>query len=201
MREKILHTASELFLNLGVRSVTMDDIAEKMAISKKTIYEHYNNKTELIKASTHFVFDQINNKISSICKDKEKISPIQALFDIDKIVLECIDEDNTVEFQLRKYYPDIYQSLDEKKLKLVTESVTENLEHGIALGLYRADLNKSIIAKLYYTSTIALKNSELFSPKRFKMSEIMKTYLTYHVRAIATPKGIKELETILQNEL
>jgi len=199
MRDKILEKASELFLTFGVKTVTMDEIAEKMAISKKTIYEHYKNKTDLIKATTHFIFEQISSRINVICNDEINTSPIKALFDIDALVLECIDEDNTVEFQLQKYYPEISRSLDEKKFRLITESVTENLERGIATGLYRADLNIPVIARLYFTSSIAIKNSDLFSPKEYKISEIMHSYLVYHIRAIATQKGLIELENILQN--
>lgn len=198
MKNKILEKASELFLTFGVKTVTMDEIAEKMAISKKTIYEHYKNKTDLIKATSHFVFERISTRISAICNDKEHISPIKALFDIDALVMECIDDDNTVEFQLQKYYPEISRSLEEKKFTLITESVTENLERGIELGLYRTDLNIPIIARLYFTSSIAIKNSELFSPKEYRISEIMKIYLIYHIRAIATPEGLKELELIIE---
>lgn len=198
MKNKILEKASELFLTFGVKTITMDEIAEKMAISKKTIYEHYKNKTDLIRATSHFVFDKISARITAICDDKVNISPIQALFDIDEVVSECVDDDNTVEFQLQKYYPEIAQSLNEKKFKLITESVTENLEQGIATGLYRPDLNLPIIARFYFSSTIAIKSSELFSPKDYKTTEIMRTYLVYHVRAIATPKGIKQLEKIIK---
>jgi AcrR family transcriptional regulator len=200
MKNKILEKASELFLTFGVKTITMDEIAEKMAISKKTIYEHYKNKTDLVKASSHYIFERIASRINSICNDEKQISPIKALFDIDALILECIDEDNTVEFQLQKYYPEISRSLYEKKFALITESVTENLERGIAMGLYRADLNIPVIARLYFTSSIAIKNSELFSHKDYKLSEIMHIYLVYHIRAIATKKGLKELELILKKQ-
>ncbi len=198
MKNKILETASQLFLNHGFKSVTMDDIANKMAISKKTIYEYYKNKLALIEATTHFVFEKISTRIDSICDDELSSSPIQTLFDIDTFILECMKEDNVAEYQLQKYYPQIFKSLGDKKFALITEGITDNLTKGIALGLYRADLNIPVIARFYYLGAIGVKNSELFSSSSYKISEIMYTYLLYHIRAIATPKGLLELNRVIE---
>jgi len=199
MKGKILETASQLFLSQGFKTVTMDDIAEKLAISKKTIYCHYKNKTALIKATTHFVFEKIIERINAICDENRTVSPIQALFDIDAVIIECLKEnDNSAEYQLQKYYPKIFHSLDEKKYELITKGVTDNLEEGIALGLYRKDINVPVIARIYYTNSMAVKNAEVFSPDEFNIPEIMRIHLLYHIRAIATSKGLEELEVILQ---
>ena len=198
MKEKILHTASQLFLSLGFKSVTMDDIAEKMAISKKTIYESYKNKTALVKATTHFVFEQITQKVDAICcKDCDK-SPIHTLFHINDFMLKHLNENNAPEYQLQKYYPKIASSLTEKKFSLITEGITENLERGIKNGLYRSDLDVTIVARLYYSSVSAIKSSDIFPSENYKTSDVMRAYLLYHIRAIATPKGIQELDNYLQ---
>ena len=202
MRNKILHTASELFLNLGFKSVTMDDIAEKMAISKKTIYEYYANKTTLIEASTNFIFDKITLKIDAVCSQDSDKSPIKTLFDLNKFMQEHIKEENAPEYQLQKYYPKIAEGLKEKKFTVMTAGITGNLEKGIELGLYRKDINIPVIARFYYVAVSNLKNSEIFQSENYKLTGLMNTFLQYHIRAIATTKGLKELENYLnKNEI
>jgi len=197
MQNKILHTASELFLNLGFKSVTMDDIADKMAISKKTIYEYYENKTALIEATINFVFIRITAKIDKVCGGDSNESPIKTLFNLNKLMQEHLREENAPEYQLQKYYPNIAQSLRKKKFKVITEGISENLERGIVLGLYRKDINIPIIARLYYISVSALKNSDIFQEGNYNIGVLMNTFLNYHIRAIVTNKGLKELENYL----
>jgi len=197
MRQKIVHTASELFLNLGFKSVTMDDIADKMAISKKTIYEYYENKTALIEATISYVFNQITKKIDKLCSVNSTDSPIKILFDLNKFMLEHINEENAPEYQLQKYYPKIAKNLYEKKFNVITEGISENLERGIALNLYRKDINIPIIARFYYVSVSALKNSDIFQEGNYEMGDLMNAFLNYHLRAIVTNKGLKELDNYL----
>lgn len=197
MQEKILHTASELFLNLGFKSVTMDDIADKMAISKKTIYEYYKNKTTLIEATINFVFNRITAKIDKVCGVDPNESPIITLFNLNKLMQEHLNKENAPEYQLQKYYPNIAQSLHEKKFTVITEGISENLKRGIALGLYRKDINVHIIARLYYVSVSTLKSSEIFQEGNYKIGDLMNAFLNYHIRAIVTSKGLKELENYL----
>lgn len=198
MKDKILHKAGELFLSLGVKNVTMDHIAEKMAISKKTIYEFYANKYDLIKATTEYIFEKILGEIDGICQKGED-HPIKNLFEINKFINQKLQEDNNTEFQLQKYYPDIYENISEKKYNVVIEGITENLEKGIAKGLYRSDIDIQTVAKFYYNGTTTLKNRTIFPQEQYKFGQLMQTYLTYHIRAIATEKGIRELEKYLEN--
>jgi len=201
MRNKILHKASEMFLNLGVKSVTMDDLAEKMGISKKTIYGFFNNKSDLIIAATHFMFENMMTQINCICSNSKE-SPIISLFEINNFIWNQINEENAPEYQLQKYYPEIYQSLFEKKFIAVTNGITENLQRGISLGLYRSDLDIPVIARFYYSGIDSIKNPDIFPLDQYKRSKLTPSYLIYFIRAIATPKGIQELENyIKKNEI
>jgi len=200
MKNKIIQTASQLFLTLGFKSVTMDDIAEKMAISKKTIYEYFQSKTSLVKAATHFVFEQVTQKIDGICCKECDANPIHTLFHINAFLLKQLQVNNAPEYQLHKYYPSIAASLTERKFKLITEGITENLENGIEQGLYRKDINIDIIARLYYSTMTAIKTTDIFPIDTYKLSEVMHIFLLYHIRAIATEKGIQELESYLKEQ-
>ncbi|WP_323027225.1 TetR/AcrR family transcriptional regulator [Gelidibacter japonicus] len=199
MREKIVHRATELFLSLGVKSVTMDDIANELGISKKTIYVHFENKTQLVEASTLEVFEIISQGIDAICQLQK--DPIEEIYDIKKLVMEHLkDEKSSPYHQLQKYYPKIFSSLRSKQYRLMEDCVADNLKRGITLGLYRDNLEIDIISKLYFTSIMSLKDKQLFPLKHFSMSSLMNHYLEYHVRGICTPKGLEVLTKIINNQ-
>jgi len=116
MREKIIHKSGELFLTLGFKSVTMDDIANALGISKKTIYQHFDNKTKLIEATTTNMFENICGGIYCICEASH--NPIEELYDIKMYVMNYLKNEKTSpQFQLKKYYPQIFQSLQMKQFE------------------------------------------------------------------------------------
>jgi len=194
MKAKIIETATSLFLNLGFKSVTMDDIAEKMAISKKTIYTHFENKTELVEASSLLIFEQISKIITQI--EAEKVNPIEETFKIKEIISHYLKGEKTSpEYQLKKYYPKIYAMLDIKKKEIINTCFKDSIARGIADGLFRAGLNIDMISKFYYLCITGIKQDELFIND--SLNDVMQAYLEYHIRAIATEKGIQTLNTIL----
>ena len=199
MKEQIIIKASQLFLNHGFKSVTMDDIAHEMAISKKTIYSFFKTKAELVAATTEYVFAQVSEKVDSICCEKCDVSPIHNLFHICDFMSEHLKQDNAPEYQLQKYYPQIAAALTDKKFKLITEGIIENLSRGIAKGLYRPDIHKEIIARIYFSSVSAISTSEVFRLPGYKLTQVMRTFILYHIRAIATPLGLEELNFYLKN--
>jgi len=194
MKDIIVQTATDLFLNLGFKSVTMDDIAERLAISKKTIYTHFSNKTDLVEATSLNIFEQISAIISRIeCK---QLNPIEETFRIKEIVSRYLKGETTSpEFQLKKYYPSIYAKLDIKKRKIINTCFKNNLKRGITEDCYRGDINVNLVSKFYYLCITAIKNDDLFSDDN--VNDVMAYYLEYHIRAIATEKGLKTLNKIL----
>ena len=199
MREKILEKAADMFLNLGFKSVTMDDIANEMGISKKTIYVHFENKTQLVKQVTFFMFNLISHGIDCICDLKK--NPIDELYEVKSFLLYHLkDEKSSPHYQLQKYYPKIYDTLKLKQFEVMSDCIKDNLNRGIEQGLYRKEIDVDYIIKLYFNGMMGLKNPELFEPTKYSMNYLMEGYLEYHVRAIATEKGIQSLNQILQNQ-
>ena len=88
MREKIISKSEELFLSLGFKSVTMDDIANTIGISKKTIYAHFSNKTELVEVVTFSVLDHITEGIDRI--NAASVNPIEELYEIKMFVMNYL---------------------------------------------------------------------------------------------------------------
>ena len=198
MKQKIIDKATDLFLTLGFKSVTMDHISNELGISKKTIYQHFPNKTKLVESTVLDVFYKVSEGIECICTLKK--NPIEEIYDIKNFVKDHLkDEKSSPQFQLQKYYPKIFNTLKQKQYEVMSDCVKENLTRGINLGLYRKNLNIEIITRLYFNTMITLKDQETFPLKNFSMNQLMDSFLEYHVRGICTTKGTETLEKILKD--
>jgi len=195
MKEKIIAKASELFLKLGFKSVTMDDIAGEMCISKKTIYKYFCNKEVLIEESTSTVHKQVHEIIDSIVA--KNFNSIQENFEIREMFRDMFknNTDTSPIYQLKKHYPEIYQNVLTYEIEQCTQYFRENIVKGIEDGLYRPDLNIDIYVRFYYTLIFHI-NENTISER--EAQEIELEALEYHTRAMATEKGIAELERQLQ---
>ena len=196
MREKILLSAADLFLNYGFKSVTMDDIANTLGISKKTIYQHFDNKTKLVEATTMYLFNAISQGIDHICSFEK--NPIEEIYDIKRFIMDHLkDEKSSPQYQLQKYYPKIFKTLKSKQFEVMETCVKDNLSRGVGLGLYRDSINIDFIARLYFNASLAIKDRDLFPLKQFSMNMLMEHYLEYHLRGICTTKGIQTLNQFI----
>ncbi len=197
MKEKIIIKSTEMFLTLGFKSVTMDDIASEMGISKKTIYVHFPNKTKLVESVTMHMFNNIACGVEGVCTLNK--NPIEEIYDIKNLIRDHLKGEKTSpQHQLQKYYPKIFESLKEKQFKIMNECVTDNLTRGIELGIYRPNLNIEFIARIYFNNMVCLKDPKLFPLKHFSMNELLENFLEYHIRGICTEKGNKILNKIIK---
>lgn len=197
MREKILEKSNELFLNLGFKSVTMDEIASSLGVSKKTIYKYFKNKTELVAAVTGFMFDTVSCGINGICE--LELNPIDEIFSIKRFVLDNLkDEKSSPQYQLQKYYPKIYASLKQKQFHIMQDCVINNLKKGIETDLYRESIDLEFISRIYFNGMIGIKDKDLFPLTDYSMNTLMDYYLEYHLRGICTEKGIQQIENQLK---
>ena len=201
MREKIIHKAAELFLTLGFKSVTMDDISNELGISKKTIYVHFENKTKLVEAVTFTIFDAVCDGIDCICD--ASTNPIEELYDIKMYVMNYLKNEKTSpQFQLKKYYPQIYQRLHLKQFEKMHESVKESIQKGVETELFRSNIDVDFISRMYFNGMSGIKDEHIFPLQLFTMEYLMESYLEYHLRAICTEKGLQILNKFIkQNQL
>lgn len=191
MKEKIIEKASDLFLKLGFKSVTMDDIAGEMCISKKTIYKYFCNKEILIEGTTALVHKQVHEVVDAIVA--KNLNAIHENFEIREMFRNMFknNTDTSPIYQLKKHYPEIYQNVIALENDQCGHWFKKNIEKGIREGLYRNDLNVAIYVKFYYTLVFHI-NETTVSEK--VAQEIELEALEYHTRAMATPEGIIELE-------
>jgi AcrR family transcriptional regulator len=195
MKDKIISKASHLFLKLGFKSVTMDDIAGEMCISKKTIYKYFCNKEVLIEESTELVHKTVHEVISTMVA--KNYNAIKENFEIRKRFKEMFQATDTSPlYQLKKHYPEIYQKVMNRELNECTMCFKQNIEKGIEQELYRKNLDVDIYVQFYYTLIFSIKENTV-SEKEATRLEL--EALAYHTRAMATPKGIAELEKQILN--
>ena len=198
MRDKIILKSTELFLNLGFKSVTMDDIASEMGISKKTIYVNFANKTKLVEAVTFSLFETICNGIDCICNVSK--DPIEELYAIKMYVMQHLKNEKTSpQYQLKKYYPQIFEVLQVKQFEKMHDSVKESLVKGIDTSLFRSNIDVDFISRMYFNGMTGIKDASIFPQNMFSMDYLMESYLEYHLRAIVTSKGLKILNQFIIN--
>ncbi|CAM3331878.1 HTH tetR-type domain-containing protein [Flavobacterium longum] len=190
MKDKIIDKAAELFLTVGFKSITMDDIAAKMGISKKTLYKYFSNKEQLVDETTMSFQQRINARIDDVlAKD---YNPIKELFEIKKTIQTFFQiTDTSPLYQLKKHYPETHDKLMDCEQKECAQLFGQNISRGIAQGLYRKETDIETCTFFYYALIMHINATTILEKDASKLELAL---LEYHIRAIATPKGIAELE-------
>mgnify|MGYP001450748896 FL=1 len=192
LKELILEKTRELFLTIGFKSVTMDQIAYDMGISKKTIYNFFENKNELVKAVTSYMFNSITNGVTEIKKNSN--NPINELYDINLFLIKYLKKESVSPlYQLEKYYPLIHKEINKKQFDFITKSTTGSLNNGIKLGLFRKDIKIDFISRLYFKGMIGIRDLDTFPLNLYDPVSLKIDFIEYHLRAIVTEKGLKKL--------
>ena len=193
--EEIIQVATKMFITLGFKSVTMDDVAAKMGISKKTIYKYFENKEALIEAGVNHVHLEIHRKTQSIFNmDKNAVEENFIMREMFNEMFKS-DGDSPV-YQLKKHYPVIFKKVHERESIQCKEMFTSNILKGIQQGLYKPEIKVDNVVLFYYMLIFGI-NENFQSEKEVTKLEL--SALIYHTNAIATEKGIAELEKQLLN--
>ena len=182
-----------MFLKLGFKSITMDDIAGEMCISKKTIYKYFINKEVLIAESTSIM----NRTVKQIIDEtlEKNYNPIEENFKIRENFKGLFQSAETSPlYQLKKHYPQIYDKVTKREFEETFNYLLQNIEKGTAQGYYRDGIAIENYSKLFFMMTFSI-NENTQSEKETRILEM--EALEYHIRAMATVKGIQELETQL----
>ncbi|WP_353078528.1 TetR/AcrR family transcriptional regulator [Flavobacterium sp.] len=194
MKEKIINRAKEMFLKLGFKSITMDDIACDMCISKKTIYKYFSNKELLIEESTQLVHKEVRETIDTIVA--KNFNAIEENFQIRRMFKEMFKYSETSPvYQLKRHYPEVYQKVVGYQIEICEGCFRDNILKGISEGLYRENIDVENYVKFYYTLIFSISENTALERDANNLEHIA---LEYHIRAMATVAGIIELEKQLQ---
>ncbi len=193
LKERIIRESMKLFLQYGVRSVTMDDIAKHLGISKKTIYQNFKDKEEIIFLATQSHFDEHLR----IMEEIERISdnPVEQLYRLSIALREQMKKVSIgVLYDLKKYYKDAWANYQKFKYEIIYQSVLDNLKKGIEEGLFRDDINPEILANLRIGEIELSFNKEYFPEDKFTLGEIHHQFFTHYTYGILSEKGFRLFE-------
>lgn len=191
---EILIKVAALFRKYGIKSITMDDISREAGISKKTLYQFVMDKSELVKKVIEFELNRTKDCFGIVCS--QGVNAIGELFEVNRFVIEMMKRYSpSFEYDLKKYYPDIYQNVVIARRERMHESVRQNLIRGKKEGIYRKELQEEIITKIQISRLENLYESDpVLSIDDFTTEKIFKEIFIYHIRGIANEKGIEFLE-------
>ena len=192
-----------MFFKRGVRSVTLDELSSELGISKKTFYQYFSNKEELInEVVTRFM--KHNTKLIQQFMESSNNS-IEGFYQAAHHVYMIFNSISPATiFEIKKYYPAIWNKLQSFKKKSIEKLTLVNLEKGIEEGLYKSDINSDMVMRFYMTVVLNMNDEEIFPETLHNPGKIYQSFIHYHIRSIATEKGyrlFKELnqsKTILQ---
>ncbi|MFC2096715.1 TetR/AcrR family transcriptional regulator [Bacteroidota bacterium] len=191
--KKLLIKVRDLYTKYGIKSMTMDDVARELGMSKKTLYQYVQNKDELVLKVCE-LYDEEKNEIFREIVLKN-LNAIESLMHVNKLVSKILKEYNpSVEYDLKKYHPEVYFQVKENNHSNMYNAVLQNLKNGKKEGLYRSELDEELIAKLYVSRINSLSDSDVIKPEDMKKPGFMQQLMEYHIRGIANENGIKELE-------
>jgi AcrR family transcriptional regulator len=194
MKDQILIKATDMFLTLGFKSVTMDEIATEMGISKKTIYKYFSNKELLIEESTQLVHKEVIETIEKIVA--KNFNAIEENFQIRRMFKEMFKYSETSPvYELKRHYPEVYQKVVGYQIEICEGCFRNNILKGISEGLYRENIDVKNYVKFYYTLIFSISENTALERDANNLEH---KALEYHTRAMATLVGIIELEKQLQ---
>ena len=196
---KIFATGFELFKKFGIKAVTMEQISSACGISKKTLYKFVSNKPDFLFQSFSFFAQRMEGILYEVL-EKNGGNAIDDLFAIERFAEKHMrgDEDRLIG-QLEQYYPELAPRLKKKREELVFKITQDNLRKGMKEGLYRQDIAVDHITILYYGHILATHENNI-AERPANLDELRQTSLRYHIRGIASDKGIQYLNQIINNE-
>ncbi len=189
LRERLLSATRDLFVRKGIKNLTMDEVAKELGMSKKTIYQMIESKDE-------FVQEVIERYIADEKKQLDvfattALNPVDEIVHLYSHILTQNREMNpTVLIDMQKYYPKSWETLSEYRNVDMYKRVFDNLEKGKQEGYYVTNFDSDIVTKLYIGVLQVLANQELFPYQQYQFVNLLKEYLNYHLRAIASEKGL-----------
>lgn len=195
MKEHIINKATEEFIQYGFKSFTMDDLAQKLGMSKKTLYEYYPSKNELVSAC----IEQVIHNVETNCWTLEGGgNVIENLFYMQKKFIESYKlKNNRPLWELKKYYPKLYEKMEVRLRQIDDKHIEILINKGLKEGLFRKNIDVRFI-KCFFYGIIKMKDDPNVYPETdFSYLQIIQKQIEYLIRILSNEKGLNELENIL----
>jgi TetR/AcrR family transcriptional regulator, cholesterol catabolism regulator len=194
IKERIIAKAREQFFRYGVKSVTMDDIAGELGISKKTIYQHFEDKDAIVHQLMLTEMEQ--DKCDWDILNESSKNVIEKTVKSMDIFKQAFTEINpSTFFDIKKYHPKTWALFQEHKQNFILGAIRQDLLEGIEQGFFRPDIKVDILAKMRMEQIELGFDPQMFPPNKFSIIEIELTMLDHFIRGVLTEKGLEVYQT------
>jgi len=189
-KQKIIEESSELFMRYGIRCVSMDDVASQIGISKKTIYQYFENKDDLVQQVT---VDFIQKDLAIFNEIREQSNnSIEQLLKFAQYLMEILRKVSpSLMYDLHKYHKDSWCQMEEVHKQYIYTTIKENIERGQAQDIYRKEMDADIAARLYMATSYAVMEEEIFPMKDYKKDKVIEEFIHQFVHGWASDKGLE----------
>ena len=196
IQERIAQKAHDLFLRYGIRSISMDEIASQLGISKKTIYQFYADKDALVDSAIDIV---VSSNTSECCIHREESeNPVHEILVATDMVQEMLKTMNpTIMYDLQKYHPAAYKKIADHKNEFLYKLIKENLEQGIAVQLYRPEIDTEIMSRFRLASVFMMFSPDLYPLGKYNLGAVIEEVTIHFLYGITTAKGQKLVQKYL----
>ena len=198
IKDKILTESEALFMRYGFKSITMDDVSRELGVSKKTVYQFFADKNDLVNQCIDHHLEEMRSITEGIMADKE-VDAVTVMLKITEYMRAMLEHINPSSmFDLKKYFKPAWDKLEAERKGYIKKSVEENFAHGVKAGLYRKELDASMIARLYIHLVGFLIDPDKYDNKEMDIRNVHLEIVKYHLRSICTPKGQELLDVKLK---
>jgi TetR/AcrR family transcriptional regulator, cholesterol catabolism regulator len=197
--QKILSEVTKVFMQYGIKSVNMDDLARHLSVSKKTLYQFFTDKEDLVRKAVASHCTREDEDVNSICQ--KGLNAIDEMLEIMQFVLGILKNIHpSVQFDLQKYHPEVFRAMKENRNRAVFDCMMQNTKKGQREGYYRKDFNAEVINKVYIGRMDLIFDQSIFPYEQFSLTDIYREIFSYHIRGIASQKGLEYLEQKLKTK-
>lgn len=188
--EKILNAAIELFRQYGFKTITMDDIARRAGISKKTLYQHFANKNEVVGETVTWYKGKISDSCAATMSESE--NAIEAMVRIMGLFDNINRQMNPMAMlELERFFPEVFKKFRESLLEQDIQNICDNLDWGITEGLYRPDIDPEFMARYRMELSLLMYHPTLLVNDRFNLQFVGREVSEHFLYGIMTVKGEK----------
>lgn len=198
-QKNLLKTVLKMFTKYGIKSVSMDDIARELGISKKTLYTFVKDKNELVEKAIDFQCKERLQLMKSL--NLESLPALQEVIEVSKIIDKTIGEFNPAfQYDLAKYFSPIYKKMMQINREAMSQSMLQNFKKGKQEGFYRPEIKEDLLVKMHISNVENLAEIQFYNSAEWTPDEIQQELFSYHMHAILTPLGLEEYKRLLTNK-
>jgi len=199
LREIVLELAAQLFTQRGIKAITMDDIAREAGISKRTIYENFHDKNDLLRGVLAYMDDQFCRQRDLVNGESE--NTIEHIFRLMKVGISAMNQINPLFFDdLKKYHLKLWKEVHNVNMEIQRNQIFEILKKGIKEGLFRKEINIEMVATILMQQLRLLPDKTIFPQDKFPRQMLLETVLLSFFRGVATPKGMELIDKFLKRD-